>query len=53
MVPTGWPLALMVWGYSLVSFGVASAIKIAVYRMLDRHAAQRNGGFLHGRKAAP
>ena len=28
MAPTGWPLALMVWAYTLVSFFVASAVKI-------------------------
>ena len=25
MAPTGWPLALLVWAYALVSFMVASA----------------------------
>ncbi len=35
MAPTGWRLALMVWAYTLVSFFVASAVKIAVYRLLD------------------
>jgi H+-transporting ATPase len=35
MAPTGWPLALIVWGYSLVSFLVASAIKTGTYRLLD------------------
>ncbi len=38
MTPTGWLLALMVWGYTLVSFGVASAIKIGAYRLLDHRA---------------
>ena len=38
MAPTGWPLALMVWGYALISFAVASAVKIGAYRLLDRHA---------------
>ena len=28
MSPTGWPLALLVWAYTLVSFFVASAVKI-------------------------
>ena len=46
MAPTGWPLALMVWGYALVSFMVASAIKIGTYRLLGtshrpRHASSR------------
>jgi H+-transporting ATPase len=41
MAPTGWPLALMVWGYTLVSFLVASAIKIGVYRLLDERAARQ------------
>ena len=34
MSPTGWPLALMVWAYALVSFFIASAVKIGVYRMI-------------------
>jgi len=38
MAPTGWLLALMVWGYTLVSFLVASAIKIGTYRLLDHRA---------------
>ena len=41
MAPTGWPLALMVWGYALVSFFVASAIKIGAYRLLDHRAARQ------------
>lgn len=41
MAPTGWPLALMVWGYTLVSLALASLIKIGVYRLLDRRAAQQ------------
>ena len=39
MAPTGWLLALMVWGYTLVSFFVASIIKIGTYRLLDYRAA--------------
>ena len=41
MAPTGWPFALMVWGYTLVSFGLASAIKIGAYRLLDYRAAHQ------------
>ncbi len=41
MAPTGWLLVLMVWGYTLVSFFVASAIKIGAYRLLDYHAAHQ------------
>ncbi|HUC61148.1 MAG TPA: plasma-membrane proton-efflux P-type ATPase [Alphaproteobacteria bacterium] len=41
MAPTGWPYALMVWGYALVSFFVASAIKIGVYRLIDHRAARQ------------
>ncbi len=41
MTPTGWPLVLLVWGYTLVSFGVASAIKVGAYRMLDHRAAHQ------------
>ncbi|WP_257251557.1 plasma-membrane proton-efflux P-type ATPase [Burkholderia cepacia] len=42
MAPTGWLLALMVWGYTLVSFAVASAIKIGVYRLLEHRPARQS-----------
>ncbi len=42
MASTGWPLALMVWGYTLVSFAVASAIKIGVYRLLKHSPARQS-----------
>lgn len=35
MTPIGWPLALMVWAYALTFFSLASAVKIATYRLLD------------------
>ena len=35
VVVTGWPLALLVWGYALVSFMVASLVKIGAYRLLE------------------
>jgi len=35
MAPTGWSLALLVWGYALASFLVASLVKIGTYRLLD------------------
>ena len=38
MAPTGWPLALMVWGYALVSFFIGSALKIGTYWLLDHRA---------------
>jgi H+-transporting ATPase len=41
MAPTGWPLVLMVWAYTIVSFFVASAIKIGVYGLLDHRAARQ------------
>ena len=41
MAPAGWPYALLIWAYTLVSFFVASAIKIAVYRLLDHRAARQ------------
>ena len=41
MAPTGWPLVLMVWGYAIVSFLIASAIKIGGYRLLDHRAARQ------------
>ena len=38
MAPTGWPLALMVWGYALVSFIIGSALKIGTLWLLDHRA---------------
>ena len=40
MAPTGWLPALMVWGYTLASFFIASAIKIGTYRLLNQHPHQ-------------
>jgi len=40
MQATGWPLVLMVWGYTLVSFFIAMGVKIAVYRMLKYRTAR-------------
>ncbi len=40
MAPTGWALALMVWAYALVSFVVASAIKIGTYRLLEHRSVR-------------
>jgi len=36
MAATGWPLALMTWAYTLVSFFIASAVKIGVYGLIGR-----------------
>ncbi len=46
MAPIGWGLAAFVWGYTVVSFFVANAIKVAAYRML-RHANKRAARHLH------
>lgn len=46
MASTGWPLALMVWGYALVFFLLASLIKISIYRLLD-HRSQRQSRHLN------
>jgi H+-transporting ATPase len=40
MVPTGWPLALMVWAYALISFIIASGLKIGTYWLLE-HQTRR------------
>jgi len=40
MAPTGWPLALLVWGYALVSFMVASLVKIGAYRRLEHRSSR-------------
>ena len=54
MAPTGWLLVAMVWGYTLVSFFVASAVKIGVYRLLDYRALKhdRHLARIEGRVAA-
>ncbi|MAA97551.1 MAG: plasma-membrane proton-efflux P-type ATPase [Stappia sp.] len=36
MAPTGWGPALLVWAYALVSFLLASAVKVGVLRLLRR-----------------
>ncbi len=41
MAPTGWRLVGMVWGYALLSFIIASAIKIGAYRLLDHRGARQ------------
>ena len=41
MAPTGWRYALMVWAYTIVSFFIASAIKIGGYRLLDHRMARQ------------
>jgi H+-transporting ATPase len=41
MAPTGWPYALMVWAYTIVSFGLASALKVGTYRLLDHRATRQ------------
>jgi H+-transporting ATPase len=41
--PTGGFYALIVWGYAIAAFALASTIKVAVYRLLDHRAA----GHLH------
>jgi H+-transporting ATPase len=41
MTPTGWRVALMVWGYALVSFAVASVLKIAAYRLVEHRLAHQ------------
>ena len=42
MAPTGWTLAIMVWGYATISFAVASAIKVGVYRLLEHRPARQS-----------
>ncbi|WP_171015227.1 plasma-membrane proton-efflux P-type ATPase [Methylocystis sp. B8] len=41
MAPTGWPLALMVWGYTLITFFGASAAKLAAYRLLEYRSGRQ------------
>jgi len=35
MAPIGWWLAILVWGYTVVSFFVANAVKVSTYRLLN------------------
>ena len=60
VAPTGWPLALMVWGYALVAFFIASAVKIITYRLLQHrvayqvdHLARIEGRVTERKEAAP
>jgi H+-transporting ATPase len=34
MAPIGWWLAVFVWGYTIISFFVANAVKVGTYRLL-------------------
>ena len=42
MAATGWPLALMVWAYTLVSFCLMSAIKIGAYQLLEHRPVSQS-----------
>jgi H+-transporting ATPase len=33
--PIGWPLALGIWGFALVSMMIVNALKVSAYRILD------------------
>jgi len=54
VAPTGWPLALMVWGYALVAFLIASAIKVGTYRLLEHRINRqaRHLQYVEGRVAS-
>ncbi|MDE2337983.1 MAG: plasma-membrane proton-efflux P-type ATPase [Gammaproteobacteria bacterium] len=39
MAPIGWALALFVWAYSVASFFVANAVKVATHGLLDHRMA--------------
>ncbi len=45
MAPTGWTLALIVWGYTLVSFILANGVKLWAERLWD-HKARRQARHL-------
>jgi len=40
MAATGWELALLVWAYAILSFFIASGIKILVYRLLEHRTGR-------------
>lgn len=37
MTPIGWNWALLVWVYALIGFLIEDRIKLAAYRIFDRH----------------
>jgi H+-transporting ATPase len=39
MAPIGWQMALFVWGYTLISFFIANAVKIAAYGLIGEVGA--------------
>ncbi|MGO9045968.1 MAG: hypothetical protein ACLQFW_03630 [Xanthobacteraceae bacterium] len=41
MTPTGWRLALLVWGYALVSFFIATAVKVGIFRLIEHSAGDQ------------
>ncbi len=45
VAPTGWLLALMVWGYALAAFLIASLVKVGTYRLLE-HRVHRQAHHL-------
>lgn len=53
MTATGWKLALLVWASTLLSFMVASAVKIGTYWLLDHKttAQARHLDRIEGRAA--
>jgi H+-transporting ATPase len=48
MASIGWPMALLVWGYTIVSFFVANAVKVATYRLIGRIAPSHVRDLAHG-----
>ena len=53
MAPTQWPLALMVWAYTLVSFMVASAIKIGTYHLMEHRPVWQARHLARVERASP
>jgi H+-transporting ATPase len=41
MAPTGWMLALGVWGYALIFFLLASMVKLVTYRLMAYHPLEQ------------
>jgi len=41
VTPTGWRLALLVWGYALVSFFIATAVKVGIFRLIEHSAGDQ------------
>lgn len=50
MTPIGWTWAFFVWGYALIGFLIEDRIKLAAYRIFDRHRLLSTKGIKRWRR---